>query len=78
VTALRAAPRPLRVGLYHSLVEWFNPLYLADKEGNSTDYPDQVLVPMLRDIVERYQPSMIWADGTKWQAGVGAVARPAI
>jgi len=61
--ALRALARPIRLGLYHSLVEWFNPLYLADREANTTTYPDQVLQPMLRDIVERYKPAVVWADG---------------
>ena len=46
-------------------MEWFNPLYLADREAGTANYSDQVLVPMLHDIVNRYRPSMIWADGTR-------------
>ena len=64
VDAIRASPRQMRVGLYHSLVEWFNPLYLADREAGTYNYSDQVLIPMLHDIVNRYRPSVIWSDGT--------------
>jgi alpha-L-fucosidase len=55
----------LRMGLYHSLYEWFNPLYLADHEngGKTTTYVDTVLQPQLHDIVNRYQPEIVWADG---------------
>lgn len=27
----------IKFGLYHSLFEWFNPLYLADKQSNFTE-----------------------------------------
>jgi len=54
-------------GVYHSLYEWFNPLYLEDK---NTSYPptthkyiDQVLMPQLLDVVNRYKPEIIWSDG---------------
>jgi alpha-L-fucosidase len=55
----------LKMGLYHSLFEWFNPLYLADKQnqGNTTVYVDTILHPQLKDIVENYRPEVIWSDG---------------
>jgi alpha-L-fucosidase len=55
----------LRMGLYHSLFEWFNPIYLADKANNGTTtvYTDTILQPQLRDIVNSYQPEIVWADG---------------
>mmetsp|Transcript_24407 Transcript_24407/g.27146 ORF Transcript_24407/g.27146 Transcript_24407/m.27146 type:complete len:453 (-) Transcript_24407:45-1403(-) len=55
----------LHMGLYHSLFEWFNPLYLADKanKGNTTVYVDTILSPQLHDIVMKYKPELIWADG---------------
>ncbi|GAM27423.1 hypothetical protein SAMD00019534_105990, partial [Acytostelium subglobosum LB1] len=60
----------LKMGLYHSLYEWFNPLYLADKASGSPpltdDYVVEVLQPQLRDIVNRYEPSVVWADG-EWE-----------
>jgi len=59
----------LRMGLYHSLFEWFNPLYLADKASNwtTTDYVTNVLTPELHDIVNRYEPDVVWSDGD-WEA----------
>ncbi|XP_069827485.1 tissue alpha-L-fucosidase [Dendropsophus ebraccatus] len=61
--------KKLRYGLYHSLLEWFHPLYLADKEsGFKTQY--FVLaktMPELYDLVMRYQPDLIWSDGD-WES----------
>ncbi|KAF7260685.1 hypothetical protein EG68_01940 [Paragonimus skrjabini miyazakii] len=55
----------LRFGLYHSLFEWFNPLYLRDKSTNFTtkEYVDMKMLPELKDLVVRYQPEIIWSDG---------------
>jgi alpha-L-fucosidase len=55
----------LVMGLYHSLFEWFNPLYLADAKNNGSTsvYVDEILQPQLRDIVNRYKPDVIWSDG---------------
>ncbi|VDM35384.1 unnamed protein product [Hydatigera taeniaeformis] len=50
----------LRFGLYHSMFEWFNPLYLADK---ASGYKKQVSMPELMDLVNRYRPSVVWSDG---------------
>jgi len=59
----------LHMGLYHSLYEWFHPLYLMDKANNYTTsyYVDQVLQPELNEIVMNYKPEIIWADGD-WEA----------
>ncbi|KAM4702392.1 tissue alpha-L-fucosidase [Discoglossus pictus] len=61
--------RNLRYGLYHSLLEWFNPLYEIDKKNN---YKTQYFVsaktmPELYDLVKRYKPDLIWSDGD-WEA----------
>jgi len=45
------------------LLEWFNPRYLSDIESGTTDYPENVLLPMLKDMVNRYKPEIIWPDG---------------
>ena len=54
-TAVKGAN--LTFGLYHSLFEWYNPVYLADKAAGFTtqNYVAQVLMPQLHDIVNSYQ-----------------------
>ena len=49
----------LRMGLYYSLYEWYNPLYLQDVNK----YVDQHMVPQFKDLVTRYQPDILWLDG---------------
>eukprot|EP01114_Cavostelium_apophysatum_P012377 TRINITY_DN2756_c1_g1_i2.p1 TRINITY_DN2756_c1_g1~~TRINITY_DN2756_c1_g1_i2.p1 ORF type:complete len:462 (-),score=71.55 TRINITY_DN2756_c1_g1_i2:145-1530(-) len=57
----------VRFGLYHSLYEWFNPLYLQDNMTGSPPktqvYIDEVLMPQLKDMVNRYEPEIVWSDG---------------
>lgn len=50
----------LHFGLYHSLYEWFNPLYLADKEKDfATDlFATQKTLPELVELVENYRPDV--------------------
>eukprot|EP00696_Hemimastix_kukwesjijk_P005579 gnl/Hemi2/17015_TR5651_c0_g1_i1.p1 gnl/Hemi2/17015_TR5651_c0_g1~~gnl/Hemi2/17015_TR5651_c0_g1_i1.p1 ORF type:complete len:461 (-),score=142.41 gnl/Hemi2/17015_TR5651_c0_g1_i1:167-1549(-) len=59
----------MRMGCYHSLFEWFNPLYLQDKANNFTTsvYVDSILQPQLRDLMTNYQCDVIWSDGD-WEA----------
>ncbi|XP_796773.4 alpha-L-fucosidase [Strongylocentrotus purpuratus] len=59
----------IHFGLYHSLFEWFNPLYLQDKANNFTtqEYCEKVLWPELLEIVNAYKPDVIWSDG-EWEA----------
>lgn len=52
----------LRMGYYYSLYEWYNPLYLKDKAA----YVDQHMIPQFKDLVTRYQPSIIFSDG-EWE-----------
>ncbi|XP_053563267.1 tissue alpha-L-fucosidase [Bombina bombina] len=61
--------RKLRYGLYHSLLEWFHPLYLIDKKNNfKTQYfVFSKTMPELYDLVTRYEPDLIWSDGD-WEA----------
>eukprot|EP00117_Sycon_ciliatum_P025784 scpid45826/ scgid2625/ Alpha-L-fucosidase; Alpha-L-fucoside fucohydrolase len=55
----------LHMGLYHSMREWYNPLFLEDNDNNCTDpkFVDEVLMPTLKDMTTRYKPEVIWADG---------------
>ncbi|XP_044747812.1 alpha-L-fucosidase [Coccinella septempunctata] len=59
----------LTFGLYHSLYEWFNPMYLSDKASNftSTEFVDKKIVPEMKEIVEKYEPDVLWSDGD-WEA----------
>jgi len=49
----------LKMGFYYSLYEWYNPLYLADKER----YVREHMFPQFKDAVTRYAPSIIFSDG---------------
>lgn len=59
----------LHFGIYHSLMDWFHPLYLKDKTTlflNST-FPQQKSIPELHELVNAYEPDVIWSDGD-WEA----------
>ena len=49
----------MRIGFYYSLYEWFNPLWLKDRKR----YVAEHMHPQFKDVVTRYQPSIIFADG---------------
>ena len=52
----------LHMGLYHSLREWYHPLYLKDNEDNcsTTLFPDEVLRPTLQEMVEKYKVRLLF------------------
>ncbi|KAK3743711.1 hypothetical protein QZH41_012395 [Actinostola sp. cb2023] len=56
-------------GLYYSLYEWFNPIYLSDKENGfkTQQFIKDKIGPELHDIVTKYKPEYIWSDGD-WEA----------
>jgi alpha-L-fucosidase len=58
--AVRA--RGLKVGFYYSLYEWYNPLYKSDVDG----YVEKHMLPQMKDVVTRYEPDVLWADG-EWE-----------
>ena len=55
--AVRA--RGLKMGFYYSLYEWFNPVYRMDFPRFVREH----FHPQFKDLVMRYQPSLIFADG---------------
>lgn len=52
----------VRFGVYHSVYEWFNPLYLKNPE----EYAVKHLIPMLKELIEKYQPATLFTDG-EWE-----------
>ncbi|XP_048849363.1 tissue alpha-L-fucosidase-like [Brienomyrus brachyistius] len=61
--------RSLHYGLYHSLFEWFHPLYLSDKKAGfkTQEYVFRKVMPELHGLVYSYKPDLIWSDGD-WEA----------
>ncbi|XP_075969352.1 alpha-L-fucosidase isoform X2 [Anticarsia gemmatalis] len=59
----------LKFGVYHSLYEWFNPIYNEDKRANFSThkYVMTKLWPDIKQLVNDYKPSVIWSDGD-WEA----------
>jgi alpha-L-fucosidase len=51
--------RGLKFGFYYSLYEWFNPLWLTNRDRYVTEH----MTPQFKDVVTRYKPSIIFADG---------------
>ncbi len=49
----------IKMGFYYSLYEWDNPLYPADVKK----YVDNYMLPQFKDVVQRYEPSIIFSDG---------------
>lgn len=49
----------LHMGFYYSLYEWYNPLYHSDIEK----YVDDHMIPQMKDLVNRYEPDILWTDG---------------
>ncbi|KAF2355646.1 Glycoside hydrolase family 29 [Trinorchestia longiramus] len=68
-TAIRENQPHIHFGLYHSLYEWFNPLYLDDKANGfqTNKFVETKTMPELIELVNDYEPEVIWSDGD-WEA----------
>jgi alpha-L-fucosidase len=51
--------RGIRPGIYYTMYEWFNPLWVSDRSL----YVEKVTLPQLTEIVTKYKPELIWNDG---------------
>jgi alpha-L-fucosidase len=51
--------RSLDMGIYYSLYEWYNPLWLTDKKRYVTEH----MMPQFKDVVTHAKPSIIFSDG---------------
>ncbi|CAG2101364.1 unnamed protein product [Medioppia subpectinata] len=62
-TAVRKAG--LRFGTYHSLMEWFHPLFLKDQSNKwkTNEFVTNKINPEMIELVEKYKPDIIWSDG---------------
>jgi alpha-L-fucosidase len=56
-------------GLYHSLFEWFHPMWLADKAANFTtqNFVNNKVWPEMVELINKYEPQVLWSDG-EWEA----------
>jgi alpha-L-fucosidase len=52
----------LHMGIYYSLYEWYNPLWLSDKKR----YVSEHLFPQFKDVVTHAKPDIIFSDG-EWE-----------
>ncbi len=52
----------LQMGIYYSLYEWYNPLWISDKQRYVTEH----LFPQFKDVVEHVKPAIIFSDG-EWE-----------
>lgn len=50
----------IKVGFYFSCREWNNPLYHPETMHM---FVDRHFYPQLKDLINRYQPDLLWADG---------------
>ena len=50
-------------GMYYSLYEWYNPLWLADKNKFVAEHT----WPQMKELINTYQPDVFWTDG-EWDA----------
>ncbi|MCW3116624.1 MAG: alpha-L-fucosidase [Chitinophagaceae bacterium] len=53
----------VHAGMYYSLYEWFNPVWLADRNK----YVNTHMWPQMKDLINNYQPDVFWTDG-EWDA----------
>jgi alpha-L-fucosidase len=58
----------LKVGLYYSLYEWYNPLYTGNdipyaglKKVNN--YVDDFMIPQIKELIDLYHPDFFYFDG---------------
>ncbi|GJQ64065.1 MAG: hypothetical protein SCALA702_31180 [Melioribacteraceae bacterium] len=56
----------VRMGLYYSLPEWYNPIYEWTNDspkGKVEKYVQEQMIPQFTDLVNTYKPDIIFADG---------------
>ncbi|MFT3704586.1 MAG: alpha-L-fucosidase [Agriterribacter sp.] len=67
-TALRKTS--VKPGMYYSLYEWYNPMWLSNKDKYITEH----MWPQMKELVNNYKPYVFWTDGewdlpsSRWKA----------
>lgn len=63
--AITSSKYGIKFGLYHSLYEWFHPVYMADRSSNFTsqEFVNNKIYPEMVELVETYKPEVFWSDG---------------
>ncbi len=46
-------------GLYYSLFEWYNPLFLKNRK----EFAVRHTIPQMKDLINTYKPEVLWTDG---------------
>jgi len=57
--AAQVRKQGVRMGVYYSLYEWYNPLWLTDRKR----YVVEHMHPQFKELVTKYRPSVIFSDG---------------
>ena len=60
----------LHFGTYYSLMEWFHPMYMAEKKANfstTRDFVNFKVRPEMEELVNRYKPDIFWSDGMSFK-----------
>jgi len=67
--AFRSRHPDVHFGLYYSLFEWFNPMYLKDKANkfSTREYVLNKMQPEMKELVTKFRPDVLWVDGD-WEA----------
>ena len=58
----------LKVGLYYSLYEWYNPLYTGKDISYAglkkvNNYVDDFMIPQIKELIDMYHPDFFFFDG---------------
>lgn len=59
----------MHFGIYYSLLEWYQPLYVEETANNFTTdlFPTLKSIPTLKEVITKYRPDVVWSDG-EWYA----------
>lgn len=69
----------MKMGFYYSLTEWTNQLHvwMQDPDSAIGEYVDDYMIPQFKELVSKYKPSLIFADG-EWQNSAAQFRAPEI